>query len=65
MSTLEIDAGTIAISCRNLEIQDDGFGRVRVLVDGKELPGIVGVEVDIGKGRATFIRLQVQPRGTD
>ncbi len=65
MAMLEIDAGTVAISCRNLEIQDDGFGRVRVLVDGKEIPNVVGVEVDIGKGRATFIRLQVQPREPD
>ncbi len=48
-----------------LSITDDGNGRGKVLVDGKELLGVVGIEVDIAKDRPTFIRLQVQPREPD
>lgn len=65
MPTLEIDAGTVAISCGKVEILDDGFGRCKVLIDGKELPGVVGIEIDMAKGRPTFIRLQVRPNGID
>ncbi len=65
MAALEIDAGTVAISCRNISITDDGNGRGKVLVDGKEMLGVVGIEVDIAKDRPTFIRLQVQPREPD
>ncbi len=60
MATLEIDAGIVAISCKRIEITDDGYGRGLVLVDGKELQGITGIEIDISKGRPTFIRLQLE-----